>query len=159
MEDECSHKVYRKYHGKLESQTDSWRKGLTELKIQRGIFQRVALSTLLFVIAMMSLNYNLGNARADTDFINRKKINHLTHLGDITLFTKNEKELEIQILAVGKYSECIGVEFGIEKCAIQLMKRGKLPVVERTELPNQEKNQNTQRKGNLKKKKLGNIRS
>ena len=46
---------------------------LVEVKIQRGIFHGGALLPLLFVIAMMPLTY-LGNAQADANFINRKKI-------------------------------------------------------------------------------------
>ena len=52
---------------------------------------------------------------------------------------KNEKELEILIKAVGIYSDDIGVEFGIEKCAMLIMKCEKQHMTEGTELPNQDK--------------------
>ena len=52
----------------------------------------------------------------------QKKIYHLTYMDDIKLFAKNEKELETLIQAVRIYSDDIGLEFGIEKCAMLIMK-------------------------------------
>ena len=43
-------------------------------------------------------------------------------MDDIRQFAKNEKELETLIHAVRIYSEDIGVEFGMEKCAMLVMK-------------------------------------
>ena len=51
------------------------------------------------------------------------KINHLMKMDDIKLFVKYEKELEILKDAVRIYSEDIGKEFGIEKCAILVIKK------------------------------------
>ena len=56
----------------------------------------------------------------------------------IKQFAKNEKELEIRISMIRIFSLEIVIEFGIEKCAMLLMKRGKRQVTGR-ELPNQEK--------------------
>ena len=47
------------------------------------------------------------------------------YMDDIKLFTKNKKELETLIHAVRIYSQYIGMEFGIEKCALLVMKSGK----------------------------------
>ena len=81
------------------------------MKIQREIFQGDALSPLLFVI----------------------------YTDDIKLFAKNEKLLETLIQAVRIYSADIGMEFGIEKCAMLIMKSGKWQMKEGIELPNQGK--------------------
>ena len=58
---------------------------------------------------------------------------------DIKLFAKNEKELETLIYAVRVYNQDIWIEFGIEKCAMLVMKSGKRHMTERMELPNQDK--------------------
>ena len=58
---------------------------------------------------------------------------------DIKLFTKNEKELETLIHAVRIYSQGIGMEFGIEKCAMVVMESGKQHMTDGMELPNQDK--------------------
>ena len=61
------------------------------------------------------------------------------HMDHIKLFAKNEKELEILIHTVRIYSQDIGMEFGIEKCAMLVMKSGKRHPTDGMELPNQDK--------------------
>ena len=61
------------------------------------------------------------------------------YMGDIKLFAKNEKELETLIHAVRIYSQDIGMESGIEKCAMLVMKSGKQHLTDGMELPNQDK--------------------
>ena len=79
------------------------------------------------------------------------------YMDNIKLFSQNEKELETLIQAVKIYSQDIGMEFGIEKCAMLKMKNGKQHMTEGIKLPKQGKNQNVQRKGKL--QVLGNIGS
>ena len=52
---------------------------------------------------------------------------------------KNEKELESLIHAVRIYSPDIGMEFGIKKCAMLVMKSDKRHMTDGMELPNQDK--------------------
>ena len=61
------------------------------------------------------------------------------YMDDIKLFSKNERELETQIQTVRIYCQDVGMEFGIEKCAMQVMKSGKRHMIEEIELPNKEK--------------------
>ena len=77
------HKILGEVIKFIENAMKRWRvevtaggKGLTEVKIQRGVFQGDTLKPLQFVIAMIPLNLipNLiGNAQADTNSLNRKK--------------------------------------------------------------------------------------
>ena len=69
----------------------------------------------------------------------QEKINHLMYMDDIKLFEKNEKELETLIHTVRIYSQDIGMEFNIEKCALLVMKSGKRHLTDGIELPNQDK--------------------
>ena len=69
----------------------------------------------------------------------QEKVNHLMYMDDTKLFSKNEKELETLIHAVRIYNQDIGMEFGIEKCAMLVMKSGKWQLTDGMELPNQEK--------------------
>ena len=57
------------------------------------------------------------------------------YIDDIKLFAKNEKELETLIHAVRIYSQDIGMGFGIEKCAMLIMKSGKRYMTDGMELP------------------------
>ena len=61
-------------------------------------------------------------------------------MDDIKLFAKKKKkELEILIQPVRIYSPDIGIEFDIEKCAMQIMKSKKWHLPDEMELPNQDK--------------------
>ena len=50
-----------------------------------------------------------------------------------------KKELETLIHTFRIYSQDIGMEFGIEKCALLIMKSGKRHLTDGIELPNQDK--------------------
>ena len=143
-------KMYKTSHEviKFIGQTmKTWRVELTaggrsigETKIQRGIFQGGALSPLLFIIAMMPLNHILRKCVVGYKLTrSEEKINHLMYMDDIKLFAKNEKGLETFIHAVRIYSQDIGMEFGIEKCAMLVMKSGKRHMTDGMDLPNHDR--------------------
>ena len=112
-------------------------RSLAEAKIQRGIFQGDALSPLLFIVATMPLNHILRKCTAGYKLSrSQEKVNHLMYLDDIKLFAKNEKELETLIHTVRIYSQNIGMEFSIEKCAMLVIKSGKRHLTDGMELPN-----------------------
>ena len=95
-------------------------KNLTEVKIQRCIFQGDVLSPLLIVIAMIPPNHILRECTGNNKLHkSHEKINHLIYMDDIKLFAKNDKELETLKQPVRIYSQNIGIEFGIEKCVMQ----------------------------------------
>ena len=129
----------------IEKTMQTWRVELTaggrsfaETKIQRGILQGDALSPLLFIIAIM--NHVLRKCAAGYKLSrSQEKINYLMYVDDIKLFAKNEKELETLIHTVRIHSQDIGMEFGIEKCAMLVMKSGKRHKTDGIELPNHDK--------------------
>ena len=61
------------------------------------------------------------------------------YMDDIKLFAKNEKEVKTLIHAITICSQVIGMEFGIEKCAMLVMKSGKRHMTDGMELPNHDK--------------------
>ena len=67
----------------------------------------------------------------------------------IKMDAKNEKELETLIQAVRIYSQDIGMEFAIEKCAMLIMKSRKWYWMQGRKLPKSRQNQNAWKKGNL----------
>ena len=114
-------------------------KSLAETKIQREIFKKDALSPLLFIIAMMPLNHILRKCTAGYKLSrSQEKINDLMYIGDMKLFAKNEKQKKLETLidTVRIYSQDIGMEFGIEKCALVAMKSGKRHLTDGIELSN-----------------------
>ena len=60
-------------------------------------------------------------------------------MDNIKLFAKNEKELEALKQIVRIYSQDIGMEFGIEKCAMLIMKSRKQHMSDGMEQPTQKK--------------------
>ena len=67
-------------------------KSLAEEKIQRGIFQGNAFSSLLFIITMMPLNYILRKCTGANHFTKtQEKINYLMYMDDIKLLAKKKK--------------------------------------------------------------------
>ena len=57
-------------------------------------------------------------------------------MDDIKLLANNEKELETLIHRI--YNQDIGKEYGIEKCAMLVMKSGKRHLTDGMGLPNQD---------------------
>ena len=99
-----------------------------------------ALLPFLLIIAMMPLNHILRKCTAGYKLRRSKeKINHLMYMEGIKLFAKKEKELETLIHVVRIYSQDIGMEFGIEKFAMLVMKSGKRHMTDGMELPNHDK--------------------
>ena len=75
---------------------------------------------------MMTLNHILRKCIGGYKLIElQEKNNHLIYMNDIKLFAKNEKELETLIQAVRTYRQDTGIEFGIEKCSMLIMKNRK----------------------------------
>ena len=66
----------------------------------------------------------------------RGKINHLLFMDDLKLYAKNEKELDTLVQTVRIFSEDIGMEFGIQKCAMVKVIRGHIVESPGIALPN-----------------------
>ena len=55
-----------------------------------------------------------------------KKINHLLFMDDLKLFVKNEDQIDSLVNTVKIFSEDIKMEFGLPKCGVLIMKRGRV---------------------------------
>jgi len=109
---------------------------LCEVDIKRGIFQGDSLSPLVFVLALIPLSLILRKAKAAYEFSGSKeKINHLLFMDDLKLYSRHEKGLDSLVQTVRVFSEDIGMEFGIEKCATLVMEKGKIVNSVGIELP------------------------
>ena len=70
---------------------------------------------------------------------NPQKLNHLLYMDDLKLFGQSERDIESLVNTVHGFSCDIGMQFGIEKCGVIIMKRGKMVICDGIELPDGEK--------------------
>ena len=90
----------------------------------------------MFVLALIPLGLILRKSKAAYEFSESKgKINHLLFMDDLKLYCRSEKGLDSLVQTVRVFSEDIGIEFGIEKCAMLVMEKGKIVKSVSIELP------------------------
>lgn len=95
--------------------------------MKRGIFQGDAPSPLLFIIALIPPTSILRKAKPGYEFAsNGEKISRLQYMDDLKLYTKSEKELDSLVNMVRIFNKDIEMQFGIEKCAVLVMKSGQV---------------------------------
>lgn len=103
------------------------------IKIKRGIFQGDSMSGLLFCIALNPLSTILNEVRDIGYKIKgnniQYNITHLMYMDDIKLYAPNIEKLKNLLKIVETYSNDIKMEFGINKCKLQNITKGKFKVV------------------------------
>ena len=83
----------------------SGRETLGDLKINRGIFQGDILSSVLFMITLITLTVLLRDMEAGYMLEeSRRKINHLLFMDDLKLYGKTMQELDSQVRTVRIFS-------------------------------------------------------
>ena len=100
-------------------------------------FRSTEVALLVFVLALIPLSLILRKAKPAYEFSGRK-INHLLLMDDLKLYNHNEKELDLLVNTVRFFSKDIGMKFGIEKCAMLVIEKGKIVKSVGIELPDGE---------------------
>ena len=59
-------------------------------------------------------------------------------MDDLKLFGKSDNQIDILLKTVFTFSEDIGMEFGLKKCGVVILKKGKLVKFDGIQLPNEE---------------------
>ena len=130
----------------LEASMRNWKKELLAdgkslgvVNIKKGIFQGDSLSPLLFVMVMAPLSMILNGETKGYKFGNAGKlVNHLLFMDDLKLYASSQRELDSLVRTVESYSRDIGMEFGIDKCNVFVVKDGKQVRSDGVELPSGE---------------------
>ena len=96
-----------------------------KININCRIFQGDSLSPLLFCLPKIPLTNELNNTEYAYE-IYEKTIINLFYMADLKLYEKNSKELEGLRSTVKQFSDHIDMEFGLDKCAKAIFRKGKL---------------------------------
>ena len=112
---------------------------LCDIDVNRGIFQGDSLSPLIFVICMIPLSFLLRKVKASYEWGRKEfKLNHLLFMDDLKLFGKSNEQIDSLVQTVFRFSEDVGMEFGLKKCGVVTLKKGKLVKFDGIFLPNNE---------------------
>ena len=76
---------------------------------------------LSLILRKVKFHYELGDKL--------KRLNYLLFVDDLKIFAKSENQIDPLLNTVYLLSEDIGMEFGIKKCGILTLKRGKVDKV------------------------------
>lgn len=98
------------------------------VSFRRGVFQGDSLSPLLFCISLLPLSVTLRKMRGYScgpTGNRRHKITHLFYMDDLKLYATGQSDLQQSLRVVQEYTHAIGMEFGIDKCALVHLKKGR----------------------------------
>lgn len=101
---------------------------LGTVNIERGIFQGDSLSPLWFCLALNPLTHLLNNNQMGFRFEKqeRTRVSHLMYMDDLKLFAESENQLVSLINTTKFFSNDIRMQFGLDKCAVFKMKKGRV---------------------------------
>jgi hypothetical protein len=120
-------KIMSHWRTRMRVHTENKLIEMEEIEIEHGIFQGDSLSPLLFCICLIPLTEQLNRLNTGYEVHTTKtKIPHLLYMGDLKLLGKSEEEFQKQIQTVTTFSDDIHTEFGLDKCAKVVFKKGNL---------------------------------
>ncbi|XP_044760856.1 uncharacterized protein LOC123318302 [Coccinella septempunctata] len=98
------------------------------INIKSGIFQGDTLSPLWFCLAMNLLS-QLINRQKYGYIVERSRnirISHQMYIDDLKLYAANEEEMKKLLKIVASFTKTIGMEIGVDKCAVVHVGRGQI---------------------------------
>lgn len=117
------------WHTKLVIRSSAGTVETENIKIRRGIFQGDSLSALWFCIALNPLS----NAIKETGHGYKLKastvtatVSHLFYMDDLKIYASNNTQLQDILKVVHSISQDIGMTFGLSKCQIVNVHKGKV---------------------------------
>ena len=88
---------------------------------------------------MIPLSLLIRKVKASYEWARNKfKISYLLLVDDLKLFGKSDDQIDSLVQTVFIFSENIGMEIGLKKCRVVIVKKGKLVKFDGIHLPNQE---------------------
>ena len=104
----------------------SGRTAFWQVDIMRGIFHVGSWSALLFIAIALPLTLVLLKKRARYRLVkDMKPISHLLFMDDLRLYGASRDQLELLFEKVRMFSQDIKMSFGLDKCAVLEVRRGR----------------------------------
>ncbi|XP_044755006.1 uncharacterized protein LOC123313959 [Coccinella septempunctata] len=97
-----------------------------EISIKRGIFQGDNWSTEWFCLALNPLSNILNRSNYGYRIDDYAKLTHLFYVDDLKLYARGTAQLQGELELVRNFSADIKMKFGLEKCSVVHVKRGKM---------------------------------
>lgn len=133
---ECLKTVMNKWKTKIILNTEIGKIETKYIQINRGIFQGDSLSPLWFCLALNPLSNILKREDTGVQIKQNKEViytlSHLLYMDDIKIYAATEMQLKHLVKMTYNFSNDIKMEFGLDKCRTQTIKKGK-QVVERVQ--------------------------
>ena len=99
---------------------------LGAIKINHQIFQGDSLSSFLLIVSLLLSTLVLRKMKQGYSFGKGKsKLNHLLFMDDLKLYGGSKTDIDSLIQTVYTVADDIGMRFGIDKCGVLAMRRGK----------------------------------
>ena len=111
----------------LEVNTSNGKETIDPIKVNRGILQGDSFCIRLFTLALNPIAWYLRSTEGYTlSHASDRKITHLLFVDDFKSYHNSEQKAEVVSSKLKKIFKDIGLEWGINKCAVGNIKRGHL---------------------------------
>ena len=92
---------------------------------------------MLFVVVLIPLSIILNETDLGYITSRNQELSHLLFMDDLKLYAKSERKLDLFIQTMGIFSDDVSMVFGLDKCAVLVMKRWKIVRTEGSQLPDE----------------------
>ena len=96
-----------------------------DILIRRGIFQGDILSPLLFILAINPVSFLLDKSNLGYK-IDQVRYSHMLYMDDLKTFAGNVNDARLMANIVYDFTKSIGMKFGLDKCKVLNVVRGKI---------------------------------
>ena len=110
------------------------RESIGSVIIRRGLFQGDSVSPIHFVASLIPLSLLLNASGCGYQLTDSLTVNHRVHMDDLKLYGSSERELKELLRITSEFSNDIGMKFGMDKCAVIRMVKGKRRAMEGIEV-------------------------
>lgn len=134
--------IMKSWRTNIQLTTDKEQIKTDNIKINRGLFQGDSLSALLFCHCLNPLSNTLNNTKYGFHIKHQNRvkhtINHMLYMDDIKIYAATQIQMRGLLKITEEITTDMGMQFGIDKCRMLHIERGKWKDESSTETLNNE---------------------